>query len=315
MNKKLLNVILTIIIICLSVLLYILIMHFNKEPEPIEKEPEIDPITEKLSHLGYKTEDISYIKETFTEEQINLHLLSKKYKSLINYSKSKGFNIENLERYESYKQKNKTLKEDKIVLYTEIGLDKEFYSDIKTIDTFDKLCLVNKYYRLPENYSAENLVTLDKNYSSSSQKMKKEAANYMKSLIDDAKKEGYNLTVISGYRTQSLQNTLFTNSEKKNGLEHALMYSAKPGHSEHQTGYAADLNSVEESFADTKEYTWLKENAYKYGFIERYPKGKEFITGYGYEPWHYRYVGINAATIIQNEQITFEEYYIKYIKS
>ena len=106
--------------------------------------------------------------------------------------------------------------------------------------------------------------------------------------------------------------SLFNNSNEKNGLEHALLYSAKKGHSEHQTGYAADLNSVDESFKDTNEYKWLNQNAFKYGFIERYKKDKEFITGYGYEPWHYRYVGIDIATKIYTENITFEEYCVKY---
>lgn len=314
MNKTL-NIILTIVIICLITLVSILIINFKDKKEPKPKVEEIDNLSKTLLHLGYTEENITFIKEKFTKEEIEKNLLNKKYNYLIKYSSAAGFNIENLERYESYKEKNKSLSADKIVIYTEIGLDKEFYTDIKTIEKFDKLCLVNKFYKLPKNYNAKDLVTLNNTYSSNSQKLKKEAANSIKSMINAAKKEGYNLKVISGYRTESLQNTLFSNSKNRNGLKHALLYSAKPGHSEHQTGYAVDLNTVVESFKNTKEYTWLKENAYKYGFIERYPEGKEFITGYGYEPWHYRYVGIDASSIIQKEQITFEEYHIKYLKS
>ena len=90
------------------------------------------------------------------------------------------------------------------------------------------------------------------------------------------------------------------------------MYSARPGHSEHQLGYAVDINTVQEKFKNTKEYAFLKDNAYKYGFIERYKEGKEFITGYGYEPWHYRYVGIDAAKIIYENDLTLEEYLLLY---
>ena len=92
-----------------------------------------------------------------------------------------------------------------------------------------------------------------------------------------------------------------------------ISYSAKPGYSEHQTGLAFDINSIRDSFADTKEGLWLAKNAHIYGFILRYPKGKESITGYKYEPWHYRYVGVSVAQYIFENQITFEEYYAKFV--
>ena len=94
------------------------------------------------------------------------------------------------------------------------------------------------------------------------------------------------------------------------------MYSAKPGHSEHQLGLAVDLNLANSKahFEDSKEYAWLKANSYKFGFIERYPKGKEFITGYGFEPWHYRYLGVELATNVYIDGSTYEEYLIKHSK-
>ena len=133
-------------------------------------------------------------------------------------------------------------------------------------------------------------------------------------MIDAAREDGINLLVISGYRTESTQSGLYNNSVKKNGVEHALLYSAKPGYSEHQLGLAVDLNETEERFDQTKEYKWLKTNSYKYGVIERYPKGKEFITGYGYEPWHYRYLGVDLATKVFTENVTYEEYLVKHSK-
>ena len=93
-------------------------------------------------------------------------------------------------------------------------------------------------------------------------------------------------------------------------MKKADTYSARAGSSEHQTGLAVDINTASSraNFQNTKEYKWLINNSYKYGFIERYPKGKTNITGYKYEPWHYRYVGIEAASIIHEKGITFEEY-------
>ena len=90
-------------------------------------------------------------------------------------------------------------------------------------------------------------------------------------------------------------------------------YSARAGTSEHQTGLATDVNSVSTSFENSSAFKWLEKNSYKYGFILRYPKGKEHITGYMYEPWHYRYVGSEVAKVIKEKNITYEEYYATYI--
>ena len=164
----------------------------------------------------------------------------------------------------------------------------------------------------PDNKAISNLVKLDKKYSKRGLSLKKEAADAVMKLMDAATKENLKLDIISAYRTHDYQNTLFTNSTKKNGINYALKYSAKKYHSEHELGLAVDFNTTQEKFKKTKEYAWLKDNAYKYGFIERYKKGKEYITGYGYEPWHYRYVGTTAALKIYIEDITLEEYKIKY---
>ena len=271
----------------------------------------------ELLNLGYSKEDLNEIARKFNENEINVYLLKKKYDLLLEYMNNEIFNIANIDRYDLYNKssENRYSPED-VVTYVEIGLDKEFYTNIKKIINYDdKLVLVNKYNKLPDKYEANYLVTLETKYSDNSRKMKSEAAEAMRSMIDETKKKGLKMKVISGYRTESSQNTLFNNSIKKNGIKHALTYSAKPGHSEHQTGYAADINSVEETFKNTKEYIWLTDNAYKYGFIERYPKGKEFITGYGYEPWHYRYVGVEAAALIHEKGITFEEYHVLYLKN
>ena len=132
-------------------------------------------------------------------------------------------------------------------------------------------------------------------------------------MAEAAKKDGITLKVLSSYRTEDYQDSLYNNSVRRNGKVYADNYSARAGHSEHQTGLAVDINSTEGVFAYTSEFKWLQQHAHKYGFIMRYPKGKEWITGYAYEPWHYRFVGNEAAMRIYEEGITYEEYYIKYV--
>lgn len=133
----------------------------------------------------------------------------------------------------------------------------------------------------------------------------------------DAKKEGLTLYINSPYRSYNTQAKLYQNYASRDGYTLADTYSARAGFSEHQTGLAFDVTSLVstfDDFEDSKEYSWLSENAFKYGFILRYPKGKEYITGYMYESWHYRYVGEDVALKIKELGITFEEYYAYYVK-
>lgn len=145
--------------------------------------------------------------------------------------------------------------------------------------------------------------------------MRKEAAKALEKMCNDAK-ENANLNIFlgSGYRSPERQNEVYA-AEIKNEGEVGKQYVAVPGHSEHQTGLAVDLTCksmkflLEENFEDTKEGQWLINNAYKYGYILRYPKGKENITGYNYEPWHYRYVGVELSSYIHENNLTLEEVY------
>ena len=135
-----------------------------------------------------------------------------------------------------------------------------------------------------------------------------DAYNALYEMEEDAAKEGVILFLNSGYRDYDTQEAIYNNYVSQDGQAEADRYSARPGHSEHQTGLAFDLNSFEESFGETKEGKWLAENCHKYGFIIRYPKGKEHITGYIYEPWHIRYLGKDTATKVYNSKLTLEEY-------
>ena len=160
----------------------------------------------------------------------------------------------------------------------------------------DGILIVNKTYSLPEDYGS-GLTDSTNN-----------AFNQMKK---DAQKEGLNLYISSGFRSYERQRSKYNNYVNTDGVKKADTYSAKAGHSEHQSGLAFDLNTIDESFANTKEGKWVSDNCYKYGLILRYPKGKENITGYMYESWHLRYVGKELAEKLYNngKWITLEEYY------
>lgn len=270
---------------------------------------------EELLALGYDIKDIETISTKISNVDVKKYLLTEKYEDITKFIASPYYKVEKTSRYQKYYDKHKEYDTENVVIYVEIGLDIEFYTEMDEITNYDEVdALVNKYHKLPSNYEAKDLVTLSKTYSSRGHKIKKAASEPLMKMIDAARADGLNLLVISGYRTESTQRGLFNNSVKRHGMDHALIYSAKPGHSEHQLGLAVDLNSTEESFDQTKEYKWLKANSYKYGFIERYPKGKEFITGYGYEPWHYRYLGVDLATKVYTENVTYEEYLVKHSK-
>lgn len=232
-----------------------------------------------------------------------------------NFKEIYYYNKENEKRYESYKEKNPGISNDDIVWMVNANIDNEFYTNTKQIQSVDSdLLLVNKYNKLPDDYVPKNLVQLDSGHYVTADT--KAAFDKIK---DDATKKGYRIGVASAYRSISSQKYLYNKYLKEDSQEKVDTYSSRPGYSEHHTGEAIDLigsfGSIEE-FEQTKESKWIEDNAYKYGFIIRYKKGFEKITGYEYEPWHIRYVGVKIATEMKEKNInTLEEYYEKYIKN
>ena len=245
-------------------------------------------------------------------------ILKKKLKELNNIDqKINYFNYDYIDRYISYKERNKKLSNSRIILEVNIGLDKVFYTSVNpSPNQNSNFVLVNKFYYLDENYVPEKLEEIDNKYSASGKYLVNVAKISFECLAKKAKEEGLNIRAVSAYRNYSYQTNLYNNYVKQDGVENADKYSARPGFSEHQTGLAVDIDngiSNFNNFENTKGFTWMKENAYKYGFILRYPKDKEYITGYIYEPWHYRYVGIDIATFIYQNNLTYEEYYFMHI--
>jgi len=179
------------------------------------------------------------------------------------------------------------------------------------------LVLVNKKHCLSPDYVPPDLTRPDINFTFSEdlpkKLMRKEAAEALTRLFEQASSKGITLLGVSGYRSYQTQKEIFENKARLQGEAQANRTSARPGQSEHQTGLAMDITcpsvyNLSTSFGSTPEGKWVAQNAADFGFIIRYQKGKEGITGYIYEPWHLRYVGIGAARYIYQNGITLEEY-------
>lgn len=208
----------------------------------------------------------------------------------------------------------------------ELQLESQYFNDVKVVDgkqviqnPSNLLALVNKEYALDE-YKPSDLVRPEVPFVFGNQELekaylRKEAAVQLEEMFADAKSQGILLTAISGYRSYEYQKMLLEREIAQFGEEKAVMAVAPPGQSEHQSGLAMDISSqsnnfqVNIEFADTKEGKWLAENAYKFGFILRYPEDKVSVTKYQYEPWHFRYVGKDAAKVIHENDWSLEEYF------
>lgn len=179
------------------------------------------------------------------------------------------------------------------------------------------LILVNKSNSLSRNYQPDDLVIPNIRFDNIADDMvqyvRYDAAIALEELFQSAESQGINLIAVSGYRSYSYQDNVYRNEVNTVGRIEADKYVAKAGESEHQTGLSMDILSdeylsLDDGFENTIAFNWLENNMSKFGFILRFPKGKEDITGYSYEPWHIRYVGISAATEIMEEGLTLEEY-------
>lgn len=186
----------------------------------------------------------------------------------------------------------------------------------------DFTILVNKNNLLKEDYVPENLIEvheptgekIDKSYIN---RLNKTAYEFFKIMQKEALKQGYEIFIDSSYRTYEYQKLVFEKNVEEHGIEHAKKYVAPPGGSEHQTGLAFDViarrngTMIEKSSDEDPELIWMKENAYKFGYILRYPKDKEQITGFNYERWHYRFVGPEISIYMKENNIeTLEEYHL-----
>lgn len=256
----------------------------SKEEIKVTIEGEYDINKPSDYKLYYIAEDSSGNK---TKEEFILHVKEKKIEEPITPPKKNNPNTNS-----NNTNSNNNQSSDK-TFTTKKGFKGVIKNGITYIDGY---MIVNKTYSLPSTYET----TLTKETTDSFNKMKSAATL-----------EGLNIYISSGFRSYNTQKRLYNNYVKRDGVEAADTYSARAGHSEHQSGLAFDVNTINDTFANTPEAKWLANNCYKYGFILRYPQGKSNETGYKYESWHFRYVGTELAEKLYNNGnwITMEDYF------
>ena len=288
----------------------------------VEEDNFINNIN-KLLDLGYKNKDINTFYEK-VPKSIDVITSNKYDKNIINYISLNYFKEENLDRYIKYDfidtksvydtaiLKEKYNYED-TVTFVNAYLDKDYYSNDIPLskDEASKLdVIVNKYYKLDKDYEPEDLTVINSKFASGTQKLRKEAADKFEEMASAMLKENLKIYAGSTYRSYSYQEGLYNRYVKKDGFKEAETYSARAGYSEHQLGLAVDIVNGKWNYLSEgdKEYTWLINNSYKYGFILRYPHESEYITGYVFEDWHFRYLGIDLATKVHESKLTYDEY-------
>jgi D-alanyl-D-alanine carboxypeptidase len=213
-------------------------------------------------------------------------------------------------RYEAFSAENPEIPMEDIVWMVGADLDKQPYTDVSEVsDPLSLTLLVNKYFYFPQSFAPPDLVNIG------SSMLRKEVAGAMQAMIDDAAAAGHRLWVQSGYRSYSTQAGLYSQYSARDGAAVADTHSARAGHSEHQSGLTADLNTITDAFGTTPEGIWAAENCWYYGFIIRYTNENKSVTLYKSEPWHFRYIGREAASAMRELGCKqFEEYWVKYVK-
>ena len=223
----------------------------------------------------------------------------------------------NAQRYEAYQALHPNVPFDRIIAFVNVNMDKGFYEDIQVIEDPDNInVLQNKNHMLPSGWEPGDLVDIG-----GGQMMREEAAQHFNLMRDTIQDAGLRVNVIIVYRSFNTQQNTYGNAVSKYGRDTADRNWARPGHSEHQLALSADIlhkamdGSMSNSgFQYTPEFTWLCENAHNYGFILRYPEAYKEFHGYVFEPWHWRFVGVEAASRMFDEGIAlYEEYYGKYL--
>ena len=271
----------------------------------------------KLEQIGYSTNEIDIIKNSLNSEQV-ASLLNIKYDTnTVKLIKDKYFIFANLDKYLEYFKDNN---EEAALVVAKVNTKAStgWYSTIYETDTSkNELMLVNKFYKLDETYVPE-LTSVSLTYAYQGKKVSKVIYDDLISLLENARENGYKLVVSQGYRSYEDQSEAYDGILKSSGQSYADKIASRPGHSDYQTGLSVDIkpyNTLVDDPSTNPDHEWLINNAYKYGFILRYPENKEEITGFSYDAWRFRYVGLEAAKIIHDENITFDEYYEFYINN
>lgn len=319
-----------ILIIGIVIILLGLFFIVN-EQKNIEKRRQFEIITMFSQNSDFREENLQrYLNlyQTINRSVEDIILLvnhNVDQKEGINYAlackilKEPYYMEKNFERYIAYFNVCEACDFSTLIAIVNVNGDKEPYTDSKRADlNQNETILVNRYHYLEENDIPELVLVDLKDCKMKNVKMNPEAYQAYQKMRDDAIAQG-NTIMINGnnaYRDYNEQSKVFDWYVTCYDYEVALQYACKPGYSEHQTGLAVDImfNFKGNQSYSYKDYQWLIDNSWKYGFILRFPEGKERITKNSYEPWHYRYVGVQIATFLHDHDLTFDEYYHYYLE-
>lgn len=281
---------------------------------PVEEENILLSFLTARSDLlkaGYTQEELTVLYNNLSAQALIRLSVQPRTADVVNCVVLDYFREEHLERYIAYAVLHPDYTPEDIVTFVNIGMDRPRYENsIPVADPNTQDVLVNQYHTLGADYAPE-LVPLSSDYTLASHDyLQPEAYQWFIRMANAARNEGLTLRSVSAYRSYATQSALYEKYVKRDGVTAADRYSARPGSSEHQTGLALDINvaGTRYHFENTSEYQWLLENCWDYGFILRYPSDKTHITGYIYEPWHYRYVGIELAQQIRESGLTYDEF-------
>ncbi len=263
-------------------------------------------------YLEFKKQDAGTTEEIVTLVNHNYDAFSNKNDTMRRLHLEPYFLLNNIDRYQTYLNNHPETSTSMVVSLVNVGMDGTPYTNIQKANLEDgNLILVNKFHKLREN-DVPTLSAVTDQYSTQTISLTKEAKSALTRMIDAANKENLSLKAKVGYYNYATQSYTYQDTVRLHGEAYADQHEPRPGHNEHQTGLAIDFvnskNNDVNRLKDSEEGKWLMENAHFYGFILRYPEGKEAITGFAYNPYHYRYVGIEEATIMKKENLTLEEY-------
>lgn len=273
----------------------------------------------KLGKVGWNEKEINTLLKM--DNKVIQKALKEKDDDLIPLAKQKYFLYKNYDKYKSYikdlTHDGKKTNYKNVVTLVNVRRNYDYYTHTKetNMDLGDAI-LVNKYYSLPKAYAPKNIVNVASSYGFSGNQSIDKVYNAFKEMADAAKNDGITLIINSGYRSYKDQENVYNDYKSSKGEEYADGIAARPDYSEHQSGLALDIITYGyngKNFDTSDAFAWLDKNADKYGFILRYPKGKENITGYDYEAWHYRYLGKDLAQKVKKSGLTYDEYYAFYL--
>lgn len=274
----------------------------------------------KLTQVGYTLDESKLIIDKLNNENETYFVNNEKNDYVLDIIKEKYFLEKYLYEYLDYKKENKKTSNTDVVAIVNVRANKEWY-DPKTVRETDlnkgNLILVNKFNYLKNDYEPSDITSLDLSYSYDNNRVSKETSDAYLEMAKAAKKDNISLMANSSFRTYDRQEAVYKEFYYSKGVSYADKYAARAGYSEHQTGLAIDIftsgRSTTSDFDTSDAFKWLQTNAHKYGFILRYPKDKEYLTGYNYESWHYRYLGVETATKVYESGLTYDEYYAYYL--